>query len=224
MKKIGYKDILKQYIDGLEPGQPVLTDKAVKYAAEMVGMDDDRIKKAVNVNMARLEKAGYVSRISKGIYCKKTQTAFGYYTPSKESLYCQMLLYDNEKVIGYETGFSALNRIGLVSQMPGKKCIATNLYARKLPGEIQLEIRKPPVTVNNANYRYLQFLDVLKEMERAPVDTARPDDVLKSFTETCHLDRDVLILLARKYYSPRILFRAIDILLEDIEIYETARG
>ena len=43
-----------------------------------------------------------------------SKTAFGYYTPDRETLFCRQLLYDEDDVIGYETGLSVLNRLGLL--------------------------------------------------------------------------------------------------------------
>ena len=107
-----------------------------------------------------------------------------------------------------------MNRLGLVSQMPGRITIATNLYNRKIPLDIEIEVTRPPVTVTSANYRYLQLLDAICEMEHAPVD------VLKHIVQSLNLSTDTLILMARKYYPPKILMRTIDILLEGK--YETA--
>lgn len=133
MNNIGYRNLLVQYIDRLEAEQPILTTQITQYVAKETGLDETDIKKAVNVNMARLEKADKILRIEKGVYCKKIKTAFGYYSPNRETLFCKQLLYNEDDVIGYETGLSALNRLGLVSQMPKRKCIATNRYTKKYP-------------------------------------------------------------------------------------------
>ncbi len=135
-------------------------------------------------------------------------------------MFCGRLLRTENDIIGYETGLSALNRLGLVSQMPGRITIATNLYNRKIPLDIEIEVTRPPVTVTSANYRYLQLLDAICEMEHAPVDALHPADVLKHIVQSLNLSTDTLILMARKYYPPKILMRTIDILLEGK--YETA--
>lgn len=182
-------------------------------------MNEAEVKKAVNVNMARLEKADRIIRIEKGVYCKKIKTAFGYYIPNKEALFCKKLLYHEEDVIGYETGLSALNRLGLVSQLPKRKCIATNLYTKRVPAGIQVEIRKPSINVNCANYRYLQILDAIRDLEGAPVDAVRPEELLRDTIERLELNTDVLIYMARKFYKPKILIKTIDIILGGL--YET---
>ena len=107
------------------------------------------------------------------------------------------------EIIGYETGLSALNRIGLVSQMPKRRCIATNLHTKRIPEGMQIEIRKPPIVVNSGNFRYLQILDAIRELDMAPVDTAKPIDVVRATVEEFTLKTEMLILMARKYYGQK---------------------
>lgn len=221
MEKVGYRDILLEYINKQEPEQPILTEQIAKYVVQQTGQTEINVKKAVNVNMARLEKAGHVVRVSKGIYCRRIPTAFGYYVPNREVLFCKRLLYEANRVIGYETGLSAMNRLGLVSQMPKRRIIATNLYRKKVPVDILIEIRKPPVVINETNYRYLQLLDAISDMDEAPVDTARPKEVIHNTAREFGLNTEMLILMARRHYSQKTLLRTIDIMLEGQ--YETAR-
>lgn len=222
MNNIGYRNLLVQYIDRLETDQPILTTQITQYVAKETGLDETDIKRAVNVNMARLEKADKILRIEKGVYCKKIKTAFGYYSPNRETLFCKQLLYNEDDVIGYETGLSALNRLGLVSQMPKRKCIATNRYTKKIPSGMLIELKRPSVNVNRSNYRYLQILDVIRDLDHAPVDAAKPEELLKETVKTLELDTDVLIYMARKFYNPKILIKTIDIMLGGL--YETAQG
>lgn len=222
MHKVGYRNLLIQYIEKQKPDQPILSTQITQYIADRTELNESDVKKAVNVNMSRLEKNGYVIRLEKGIYYRKIKTAFGYYTPNKESLFCKQLLYDNDAIIGYETGLSALNRIGLMSQMPNRKCIATNLYTKRVPVGVQVEIRKPTVNVNSLNYRYLQILDVIRDLDKAPIDAVRPAKLLQETAMMLGLDIDMLILMARKHYSYKTLSRTIDIMLEGT--YEATQG
>ena len=79
-----------------------------------------------------------------------------------------------------------------------------------------------PIVVNSGNFRYLQILDAIRELDMAPVDTAKPIDVVRATVEEFTLKTEMLILMARKYYGQKTLLRTIDILLEGS--YETARG
>ena len=222
MEKTKYRDLIMRYLTALDPNQVITTEQVAQYVAEQLQLETATVKKTVNVNMARLEKEGQIVRLTKGIYCRKVKTAFGYYTPDKETLFCKQLLRNENEVIGYETGLSALNRIGLVSQMPKKRCIATNLHMNRIPKGMQIEIRKPPIIVNADNFRYLQILDAIRELDMAPVDTARPVDVVRATVQKFALETDQLILMARKYYGQKTLVRTIDIMLEGS--YESARG
>lgn len=219
-ENIGYRDILLQYINRQKAEQPILTEQLVQYAVEFTGLEKTAVRKAVNVNMARLEKAGHVARVEKGVYCRKIKTPFGYYTPDRETLFVRQLLFHVDDVIGYETGLSALNRMGLVSQMPKRKCIATNLYNKKIPSDILIEVRKPSTPINAVNYRYLQLLDAIQNLDSAPVDAAKPGEVIRGAARDMKLDTDTLILTARKHYNQKTLLRTIDIMLE--EMHETA--
>lgn len=219
MNNIGYREILLRYLDEQEPDQPILTADAARCVAKKTGLPITDVKKAVNVNMARLEKSGRIVRIEKGVYCHRIKTAFGYYTPDRETLFCRQLLRAGDEVIGYETGLSLLNRVGLVSQMPKCRCIATNLYSKRVPDGIRIEIKKPAVRIDSANYRYLQILDAIRETENAPVDTVNPEMLIRKTVESLQLDPQQLILIARKYYRQKTLLKTIDIMLGGL--YET---
>ncbi len=222
MNYIGYKNLILNYIEKQEANQPILTSKITQYIAKKTGLNEADIKKAVNVNMARLEKDGHIIRAEKGVYCKKIKTAFGYYIPDKETLFCKQLLYSEDEVIGYETGLSVLNRIGLISQMPKRKCIATNLYTKRVPSDIQVEIRRPSIYINRANFRYLQILDAIRDMQKAPVDAPKPEELIRETVKKLELNKDNLILMARKHYKPEVLAKTVDIMLGGI--YEAAHG
>ena len=103
-----------------------------------------------------------------------------------------------------------------------KDIFATNLHTKRVPEGMQIEIRKPPIVVNSDNFRYLQILDAIRELDMAPVDTAKPIDVVRATVEEFTLKTEMLILMARKYYGQKTLLRTIDILLEGS--YEIARG
>lgn len=222
MEKTKYRDLIMQYLTALDHNQVITTQKVAQYVAGQLQLETSAVKKTVNVTMARLEKEGQIMRLTKGVYCRKVKTAFGYYTPDKEILFCKQLLRNENEVIGYETGLSALNRLGLVSQMPKKRCIATNLHTRRIPKGMQIEIRKPPIRVNEDNFRYLQILDAIRELDIAPVDAAKPVDVVRATAQEFALKTDQLILMARKYYGQKTLIRTIDIMLEGS--YEVTRG
>ena len=78
--------------------------------------------------------------------------------------------------IGYETGLSVMNQMGLTTQMPNKGVIVTNAAKECVRTDKRLDIMiKPPKTpVTAENKYYLQTLDVLEMMDKAPIDEQQP--------------------------------------------------
>ena len=217
MKQIGYTNIVQTYVQQHNEKQPILTEQVSAYVASVTQLDLSVVKNTVNVIMSRLEKHGYIVRITKGMYCKTFPTVFGKYTPNTELLYCNRFLRDNSNnVIGYETGLSVLNRLGFVTQMPAKRCIATNEYDKRIQNHWNITLSKPPVPVTTSNHQYLQLLDVIQQLHTAPVDTVNPTMLVCNLIRTWELDTNILIRMARQHYDYRVLCTTIDIVLGDI--------
>lgn len=213
-----YKRHMTEYLDTLQQEAPITTDMVTAYMTERTGEPEDKVRKTVNVNLARLEREGLVARITRGVYCKRIKTPFGDYVPSKDMIYGRWLVLDGDRVIGYETGLSLMNQIGLVSQMPRKKWIATNNYTLPVPKDVDIEIQKPRAAVTNENYKYLQILDMIDSMGEASVDAAAPEEIIREKTESAGLLPDRLILYARKFYPTKTLERTVDVILGGLEL------
>ena len=213
-----YKRHMTEYLDTLPQEAPVTTDMVTAYMTERTGEPEDKVRKTVNVNLARLERDGVVFRITRGVYCKRIKTPFGDYVPSKDMIYGRWLVLDGDRVIGYETGLSLMNQLGLVSQMPRKKWIATNNYTLPVPKDVEIEVQKPRAAVTNENYKYLQILDMIDSMAEAPVDAAAPEEIIREKTESAGLLPDRLILYARKFYPTKTLERTVDVILGGLEL------
>lgn len=213
-----YKKNMAEYLDTLPQETLVTTDMMSAYMTKRIGEPEDKVRKTVNVNLARLEREGVVSRIARGMYCKRIKTPFGDYVPSKDMIYGRRLVLDGDCVIGYETGLSLMNQIGLVSQMPRKKSIATNNYLLPVPKDVAIEIQKPRTTVTSENYRYLHILDIIELMKEAPIDVAAPEEIIREITVRAGLFPNRLILYARKYYPTKTLERTVDVILGELEL------
>jgi hypothetical protein len=138
--------------------------------------------------------------------------------PSKDTLYGRWLVLDGDRVTGYETGPSLMNRLGLISQMPRKKWIATNNYTLPVPKDVEIEIQKPRIPVTHENYKYLQILDIIEDMDRAPIDAAAPEEILREKSKSAGLLPDRMILFARKFYPTKTLERTVDVMLGGLEL------
>lgn len=136
----------------------------------------------------------------KGIYYRTAATAFGGMEINKEQLIADKYLLPD---IGYETGPAILHRMGLTTQMPRERLLATNIAKNCMRADKKLGvvIRPPKVKVTAGNKAYLQTLDVLDMMERTPVDEEQPYFVVAKHIREHKLQYDVLLALADHYYN-----------------------
>ena len=213
-----YKKTITEYLDTLPEETPVTPAMVTAYIAERTDEPEEKVRKAVNVNLARLEKDGVISRIAHGVYCKRIQTPFGDYVPGKDRVFGRWLVLDGDTVVGYETGLSLMNQLGLTTQIPNKRFIATNNYKLPLPKDVNIEVQKPRVAVTGDNYKYLQILDVITDLDQAPVDAAEPELIIREKAQDAGLQPDRLILYARKLYPTETLKKTIDIMLGGITL------
>jgi hypothetical protein len=123
-----------------------------------------------------------------------------------------LLLLKDGKVIGYETGASVLNRLGLVTLLPKKIEIVSNNYRAKLPKNCFIKTRKPTTKVNNKNWKYLQFVDVVANLPRFPIDAENPEELLENYIKQKKLDPMLLILTANSYCSKKTILKLVKLL------------
>lgn len=142
----------------------------------------------------------------KGIYYRTAATAFGEIGINKEQLIADKYLLPD---IGYETGPAILQRMGLTSQMPRERLLATNIAKDCVRADKKLGvmIRPPKVKVTAGNKAYLQTLDILDMMERTPVDEEQPYFVVAKHIREQKLQYDILLALADHYYSQNTVLR-----------------
>ena len=87
--------------------------------------------------------------------------------------------------IGYETGYNLLHRMGLTTQMPTERVFATN-KARDCVREdkaLGIFVKPPKTEITATNKMYLQFLDAVELMDRAPIDETDPYALLARYIE-----------------------------------------
>ena len=144
---------------------------------------DPRKQATVNRILNNMVAAGQIRRISKGRFYKPNMTEFGEQKPNTYQI-VKDLLEKNGKIIGYLTGYTVFNELGLTTQFPfalqigvanEKKSIKRNYY--------RISFVKQQNTITKDNIPLLQFLDCLRFFKNIP--DSMPD-------ETC---RRLLLLL-----------------------------
>ena len=116
----------------------------------------------------RLVSEGVIAKISKGRFYKPKQSVFGALKPKQEEIVKDLLEKDGE-IIGYMTGYSVFNRLGLTTQVPNIIQIGTNVRKNKKKRglfTISFVLQLNPITKENITL--LQLLDAIRFIKEIP--------------------------------------------------------
>ncbi len=219
---INYSENMSNVIDAFPVGVPIFTDTVAKRVAIDAGVSMKSIKKNVNLNLKRLADNHVIERIQKGVYYKAKITAFGKSRPPIDLVISETCMKHGGKKIGYIGGETLLHDLGLTSLTPKNKVIVTNKCRVKVPKESHIILKKPVTEITDENVKYLQLIDAIAMLETEYIDAKNSGEIIRCALDTLKLDKLVMMKIAKKYYSRKILLLVLDILLEDD--YEITRG
>ena len=130
------------------------------------GMSYDNLRQ----QMKKLVDDGKVRRYENGVYYLPKPSILNLDLGlNPETVLEYKYLIEVGKECGYMTGLMVFNQLGLTSQVPMVYEIATNKatnnYRETTVGKSRLIIKKPRTTVAKDNYKILQFLDLIKDVD-----------------------------------------------------------
>lgn len=131
---------------------------------------DGMTRTNVRQQIKKLADTGKVKRFDNGIYFLPKKTIFksGSQLAPEKVLECKYLR-DKDKRCGYVSGLMFFNQMGLTTQIPMMYEVvsnkATNDYRETFLAKSRVIVRKPKVPVTEKNYKVLQFLDMLKDVD-----------------------------------------------------------
>lgn len=160
---------------------------------------------ATSKTIERLIKKGVIKRISTGVFYKPKQTAFGELKPDEEKIITPYL-FKNCKRIAYITGLLLYNKMGLTTQIPKEISIASREKRISISkGNIKGNAVKSYVEVTNENYKYLEFLDALKDFKHIPdLDKKSAIEILISILKKINKKQTEELLQISLSYPPRV--------------------
>jgi len=158
-------------------------------------------KQAVIKALNRMVAAGKIVKLSKGKYYKPETTPFGILQPNQSQV-VKDLLEENGKTIGYLTGYSIYNSMGLTTQLSNAIQIGKNVVrpAFKL-GQYTISFIKQNNTITKENIPFLQILDAIRYIKKIPDTTISKSSkrlslLLKNLSDS---EKSSLVRLALKY-------------------------
>jgi hypothetical protein len=158
-------------------------------------------RQAVIKALNRMAASGKISKLSKGKYYKPESTPFGDILPSQKQV-VKDLLEENGKPVGYLTGYSIYNKLGLTTQVSntiqiGKIDIRPNFKRERYT----IAFIKQKNTITKESIPLLQILDAIRYIKKIPDSNTRSSclrflEIVKGLTEK---EISILIRSAMKY-------------------------
>lgn len=202
-----YKECVEKYLIQKREGDPIYTYEIAELLTTNFGMDKKKAAAAAAVTMKRIYEDDAIDDLrcyQKGIYYRTVNTPFGDMNINKEKVIEHKYLIDDK---GYETGQWLLHYMGLTTQMPAKRVIATNSakdcirYDKKL----DVSICPPKEPINTDNKMYLQTLDAIELLDKSLVDTEDPYMLIADHIKKHNLQYEKLLYYADKYYTRKTI-------------------
>lgn len=190
--KVGDNMLYDYLVNNYEKGEPIfLMDIVIK------GMTDE----------------GIIDRFDSGIYYIPRINIFGEKsTISAETVALHKYVYRRGKRVGFYSGYTLANRLGLSTQVPIKEEITSN-YAPAQVREVSIKnqkylIRRPAVTITEENAYVLQLLDCLKDIDKsAEEDMKKCGKILTNYANEHRITREQVDKLLA--YYPLKIYKAI---------------
>lgn len=157
----GSEDVILSYLEqNYEPGVPIFTSDI-----QISGLSEVNKRQQIK----KLVDCGKILRFENGIYYfpKKSRIKGG--VGLSADLVAQYKYIErNGKRIGFYSGHTLANYMGISTQVPSKKEIVSNnmsAIVREVEiGEFSYVIRRPVIQVTKENIKVLQLLELLKDL------------------------------------------------------------
>ncbi|MCE2958527.1 MAG: DUF6088 family protein [Bacteroidota bacterium] len=174
-------------------------------------------KEALIKALNRMVKAGKIAKLSKGKYYKPEDTPFGILQPNQAQV-VKDLLEEDGKIVGYLTGFSIYNKLGLTTQVSNIIQIGKNQIRPNFKRERYfISFIRQKNTITKENIPLLQILDSIRYIKKIPDATIEASckrllSIIKNLSEK---DKATMVRLALKY--PPVTKALLGALLEELK-------
>ncbi len=164
-------------------------------------INDVNEREAIIKSLNRMAASGKIAKLSKGKYYKPEESIFGTLYPQQYQI-VKDLIEKNGKLVGYLTGYSTYNQLGLTTQVSnliqiGKREVRPALTR----GIYRVSFISQKNTITKDNVPLLQILDAIRFIKKIPDSTIESScmilcGILKKLNEN---EVNTLIKLAAKY-------------------------
>jgi len=202
---VTYIEFISNFLFDINVGMPIYTKQITYEMSKKYNLSEKDASAAVAVALKRIMDGNKIPELrlyQKGIYYKTKITPFGEIGINREKLIADKYILPH---IGYETGLTIMNRLGLTTQISNERMIATNMAKECVRTDKKLGVTiKPPKTqITAQNKKYLQLLDALELIDRAPIDEEEPYKVIAQYIQDEDMQYGKLLAYADSYYNKK---------------------
>ncbi|MEE0796452.1 MAG: DUF6088 family protein [Anaerovoracaceae bacterium] len=162
-----------------------------------------------------------IIRFEKGVYYIPTDTPLGKSRLDPKKVIIKKYINDGNKIIGYFSGMTFMNMLGLSAQMPNMMEIYTNnepSRVREVPvGSQRVLLRRSRTVINSSNAATLSFLELMNFTDAGFYD-AEKKKIVAAF-----IDKNGITRKSVSIYSPYFPDKAMRTLVESEVIYDVTR-
>lgn len=202
-------DFLIDTIKDFDFGDPIYTRVLSAKISIQFGLDQKKADTATAVSIKRVLERNLLPELrcyQKGIYYRAKKTPFGFTPINSDTLiFDKYIANDN----GYESGLGEMHVLGLVSQMPRQRTVVSNAAydCTRTDSKYDVVVRPPKTEINSENKIYLQLLDAIEQIDKAPVDTDNPFRKIYRHIEDRKINYIKLLSYAHKYYGKDVVLK-----------------
>ena len=202
-----YTEYVRNYLEQQEQGVPIYTDEIANAVAVDYAINKKKAAAATAVAIKRIMDKGELPDLrfyQKGVYYRTAVTPFGEIGINTEKLIANKYLLPDK---GYETGLRLLHHMGLTTQMPTEHLLATNAAKDcvRYDNKLGVSICPPKAPVNSENKTYLQTLDALDLLDKAPIDAQNPYTIIANHIRKNGLQYETLLYYADRFYNRKTI-------------------
>ena len=114
----------------------------------------------------------------------------------------------NGNVKGYIKGEKLFNAFGLTTQVPNITHIVTNewknanIYKNQY---LNVLVSRPKIEITNKNYKYLQFIDLLNDIDNIYIEVDNYEDIIYNFILQNELEFEKILKYIRETKNVKIM-------------------
>lgn len=159
----------------------------------------------IRVKLGRMVKSGQIQKVGRGKFYKPRTSVFGDIGPSPAEI-VKDLMFTNDILTGYITGYTVWNQMGLTSQISNVIIIGTSRRRDSMRrGNFEIRFITQPNKISIGSIPLLQILDSIRLIKQIPDSSVfQSVKIIKKYISELDEKRLSTLVKLSKKYPPRV--------------------